>query len=469
MDLGLNSIFFPRSIAVVGASTEQLSLGHHILNNIIKGGFQGKLYPVNPHTKEILGLKAYPNVNDIPDSVDLVMVTVRSEVTTQVIQDAVKKGVKAAIILSGGFKEFGAEGKRLEEKLLQVARAGGLRILGPNCQGVINNPINMNASIGSQAPFLKQGVISFLSQGGDSGHGVLLHAYAEDLGINKYVGLGNMCDLDFIDFLDYLRDDESTKIIMMYIAGLQRGREFLELAKEMTKIKPIVAFKMGKTEEARRVELTHTGSLGGSHQIYESAFKQAGIISCQEPLEMLDVAKALVMQPLPQGNGIAIVTMVGGPGVTAAETCALKGVSLCQLSRSTRAELKRVSPPQAITVNPVDLTWGGVSTQVFSQALKIVASDENVSGLIMIRKVTFEEISAELTVEMMETVSRINKPMVACWIGEAGLALRIAKVLQAANVPTYPSPDRAARAMAGLVQYARIKKQMNLPANSLRF
>ena len=245
---------------------------------------------------------------------------------------------------------------------------------------------------------------------------------------------------------------------MMYIAGMQRGREFLEIAQDITPSKPLVAFKVGKTEIASRVETTHTGSLAGSYKVYEAAFKQAGIIECQHPQEMLDVAKALAMQPLPRGNGVAIVTMVGGPGVAAAETCALKGVNLCQLSDSTRDELKRVSPPEAITMNPVDLTWGGISPPIFAQAINILLRDENVEGLIVIRKMTAGAGIGEPPPEIFSAMLGSQKPIVACWIGGSSETI---KALQKEGIPAYPTSDRAASAMAGLVKYAEIKRSSN--------
>ncbi len=349
---------------MVGASADPSRIGYPILNNIITGGFKGRVYPINPNETEILGLRTYCRISDIADDIDLALVAVRAETTIESVGEMAGRGVKGAIILSGGFKEAGEEGKKREAKLLQIARAGGLRLIGPNCQGVVNVSFNMNATLDSKVSFLKPGVICFLSQGGDSGHGILVKAKADDVGLAKYVGMGNMSDLDFIDFLRYLKDDETAKIIMMYIAGIQRGREFLQITREVSDSKPIVAFKSGKTELASRAELSHTGSLAGSYRIYEAAFKQAGIIERQHPLEMLDVAKALAMQPLPRGNGVAIVTMVGGPGVTAAETCALKGVALCRLSPSTRDELSRLIPPEGSTMNPVTLPGGDITADV---------------------------------------------------------------------------------------------------------
>jgi acyl-CoA synthetase (NDP forming) len=453
-DSDLSAIFSPRSVAVIGASTNPSKIGYHILQNLITTGFQGRIYPINPREVEILGIKSYGHIKEISDGIDLIVVAVSLEATLEVIEEAAQKGVKGAIIMSGGFREVGEEGREKEERLLQTARGGGLRLIGPNSHGIINIPLNLNAALHQQGHLLKSGAISFLSQGGDSGHGILAIAVAEDVGLSKYVGLGNSGDLDFVDFLRYLKDDTASEVIMVYIAGIQRGREFLELAREITPTKPIVAFKTGKTELASRVEASHTGSLAGSYQVYEAAFKQAGIIECQHPLEMMDVAKALIMQPLPRSNGIAIVTMVGGPGVTAAETCALKGVNLCRLSDSTRDELKRVSPPAAITANPVDLTWGGTSPHIFAQAIKILLRDENVEGLIVIRKINSKAGIQEPSPEIFSAMMGSQKPIVACWIGEPSSP--VIKTFQKEGIPTYPTSDRAASAMAGLVRYAEI-------------
>lgn len=450
----MTPLFFPQSIAIIGASTDPTRLGYSVLKNLTTLKFKGKIYPVNPRLAEILGLKVIPDVSQLPNNIDQVIVAVNVEATIQIMENIAAKKPKVVVIASGGFKEVGGKGRKVEEYLLQIAKAGNFRIIGPNCQGVINPHINMNATLDPQVSFLKPGVICFLSQGGDSGHGVLMNAKAEGIGISKYVGMGNMCDIDFVDLLQYLKDDEATKVIMLYIAGIDRGREFYRVSREITASKPVVAFKIGKTEVASRVETTHTGSLTGSYQVYQSAFKQAGIISCEEPLEMLDVAKALAMQPPPKANQIAIVSVVGGPGVTAAETCALKGIKLSKLSETTRNELRRVLPAEAGIMNPIDLTWAGNSTKTFVQVLRIIAGDQNVYGIIVIRKMGFAE---EPTPEIVEAMLESKKPIVACWLGEREPGFQAIKLLQERGIPAYPSSDRAAKAMAGLVRYNEIR------------
>ncbi|MCK4405192.1 MAG: CoA-binding protein, partial [Hadesarchaea archaeon] len=308
----LKSFFKPSSVAVVGASREPGKLGHEVLRNIIEAGFRGKLYPINPKADEVLGLKCYPSVKDVPDEVELAVIIVPARFVSSVVADCGAKGVKAVIVISGGFGEVGPAGVELERQLVETAKKANLRVLGPNCQGINSTSVGLCASW----PLVRaKGPISVISQSGTILAAIACWAEEEGVGVNKLVALGNKCDVDETELLGYLATDEGTKVVALYIEGVRDGRKFLGVARSVAKKKPILVLKGGRTAKGAEAVVSHTRSLAGKDAVFDAAFKRAGIHRAPSVEELYDACKGFAHLPLPKGKNVAIVTSSGGSGI----------------------------------------------------------------------------------------------------------------------------------------------------------
>ncbi|MEM2466694.1 MAG: CoA-binding protein [Candidatus Bathyarchaeia archaeon] len=451
----LHKLFKPKSIAVIGASRDPKKLGNIILLNIINGGFVGKIFPINPEAKEIHGLKAYPSVLEVSEDIDLAVVTVPAQIVPKVLEDCGKKNIKVVIIISAGFKETGPEGEILEQKVMEIGKMMGIRILGPNCLGIVNASERIDATISRviDPKQLKEGSIAFVSQSGAFGASLYSWAQGKGISFDKLISFGNMCDIDESDIIAYLASDENTKVIVMYLEGVKDGRKFLETAKKVSLKKPIVVMKIGRSSRGSQAAKSHTGALTGASAIYDAAFKQAGIIKASSTTEMFDFGKAFATQPLPKGNGIVIVTNAGGPGVAATDVCEDVGLDLVEIDEETRKVLKKLLPPFASTLNPIDTT-PQVSPKVNGKILKIVLSLKKVHGAISIivgskpRQYAEEVVSAHLNLS-----KEYNKPVLLSWTADKSAEDLIIK-LEQNGVPVYETPERAVRSMAALRKYA---------------
>ncbi len=330
--------FKPRNVAVIGASREEGKVGNAVLTNLLKGttrqmmsakGFEGNIYPINPKSDEILGLKCYPSITDVPEDVDLAVIIIPSKFVPSVMKELPSKNVKTAIIISAGFSEGGPDGAELEKQVLETAKANNIRIIGPNCLGIMRTHNNLNASFADIMP--PKGPISFVSQSGALCTAVIQYSYEEDIGFSNFVSIGNKSDVDDADLLEYFAEDPETKAIALYVESLKDGQKFMKTAKEVIKEKPIVVLKSGRTESGAKAASSHTGSLAGSDVAYEAAFKQSGIYRVYTISELFDIAKALGYQPPAKGNNIAIITNAGGPGVMAADQLYYRNLNLAQL------------------------------------------------------------------------------------------------------------------------------------------
>ncbi len=349
----LEALFSPESVAVVGASANPEKLGHSVLDNIIKYGFAGRIYPINPSSDEILGLKSHSRVIDVPDSVDLAVIVVPNKHVASVMTDCGAKGVGAAIVITAGFREAGAEGRQMEREVVEIAHRHGIRLVGPNCLGVIDTNSSLNASFAAGMP--EPGVISLMSQSGALCTAILDWAALNGLGFSSFVSLGNKADLDETDFLKVWGSDPNTKVVMAYLEGVVDGREFMDTARELTKSKPLVVIKSGTTSAGSRAVSSHTGTLAGSDTAYETAFQQSGIIRARSVSELFAYSTALAYQPLPQGRRVGIITNAGGPGIMATDACEQSGLELATLAPETVKYLHQVLPPAANHYNPIDV------------------------------------------------------------------------------------------------------------------
>ncbi len=464
MGTGKLEVFFkPKSIAVIGASRKPEKIGYQLLRSIVIGGFEGKIYPVNPKAKEIMGLKAYASVLDVPGEVDLAVIAVPAPVVPKVIDECGRKGVKGVIVISGGFKEIGSEGAKLEREIVDIARKYGMRIMGPNCIGIYNPHTKLDTLFlpPERALRPKRGSIAFISQSGAMGVAFLDWLAMEEIGISVFVSYGNKADIDEVDLLEYLMEDENTKVITMYLEEISRGREFIEIARKAALKKPIVAIKAGRTSAGAKAVSSHTGSLAGKDEIVDAAFKKAGIIRAYDTHELFDYARALEAGKIAWGDRIAIVTDGGGAGVMATDklTDVKRGVNLklAKLSDETIRELKEVLPPFAIPYNPVDLT-GNATPEMYRQVLEVVSKDENVDGIVTIVLIHPPGMNENVVDEVAEVFNRVEKPILVAATGGAPTQ-KVLLEFQRRGVPSYPEVERAVKSMAALVDRGRFLRK----------
>lgn len=447
----LDCFFAPRSVAVVGASRDPLKLGYVLLDNILRARFPGPIYPVNPSAESVLGLRTYARLEDIPGPVDLAAITVPAPAVGAVIDDCARKGVRAAVVITAGFRETGAAGLAREQDIVERARAGGVRIIGPNSLGIINTFTSLNATFAESAPFRYE--VALMSQSGAMATAILDWARAIGAGFSKFVSLGNMADVDEVDLLDYLRDDAQTKLVVGYLEGFTDGRRFLEVARATTPKKPVVIMKVGRSAVGARAAQSHTGSLAASDAVVDAAFRQVGITRAYTMAELFDYTLAFSYLPPPKGKRIAIVTNAGGPGVMAADAVERFGLELAQLTPVSRDMLASALPAAASSANPVDVL-GDAAADRYQAAIEIVIRDTNVDGVIVL--LTPQAVTEpERTARAISHLARVSdKPIMGVYMGGDAVA-RGRLMLDASHVPGYHYPERAVRAMAELESYHR--------------
>ena len=447
----MRELFEPASVAVIGATADGNKVGFIILRNIIDSGFLGPIYPVNPRYTEVLGRRCYPSVKDVPGEVDMAVVVVPAKFVLQVMEECGDKGVKAAIVISAGFKEVGLEGAQLEKRLGEIAHRYGMRVLGPNCLGLVNTHHNMNATFAKEGP--RPGNIAISSQSGAICVVVLDWAANINIGFSKFISVGNKLDVDEGHLLEYLRGDPRTSVIGMYIEGADRGREFLRQAELTTKVKPVIALKAGRTSSGAKAASSHTGAMSGSDQVYEAAMKQAGVVRVKNIEEMFDLLQAFSSMPLPQGEGVAIVTNAGGLGVMAADACADNGLPLASFEASTIQRLKEKLPPAASLYNPIDVV-GDADSERYDHAIRTVMDDPNVACVVALLAPTDLVDVSTIARTLTAFAGSSPKPIVTSFVGGKEMAAPI-EMLKAAGIPNYPSPDRGIRALAAMVEHRR--------------
>ncbi len=451
----LDAFFHPQSVAVIGASRDPEKLGYAVLANLKEGGYPGRLYPVNPKADEILGLKAYPSVLDIPDPVDLAVVVIPYRFVPAVLEQCGQKGVRAVVVISAGFREAGREGLERERELVEIARKYHLRLIGPNCLGVIDTGTPLNATFAAGMP--PAGPIAFMSQSGALGTAVLDMALAGRIGFSKFVSLGNKADVSEIDLLEAWGDDPASRVILIYVEGLPDGQKFMQVARKVTRHKPVVAIKSGVTKSGSRAVSSHTGSLAGSEAAYKAAFRQAGVIRATSMEALFDYARAFAYQPLLKGDRIGIVTNAGGPGILATDALEHAGLEIPRLARETVGALEAHLPGAASAANPVDVLGDALADR-YEHAIRLVLADPNVDGLIVI--VTPQAMTEiERTAHVVGRMAReTDKPVLGCFMGEARIEAGI-EVLRQYGVPNYPFPERAAAALAAMSAYRRERER----------
>lgn len=451
----LAKILYPNTVAVVGASTKETSVGRAVFSNILKSNFQGVVYPVNPKAKSILSIRTYPSVLAIDDEIDLVVIITPRESVPDVLEECGKKNVHGAVIITAGFKEIGEDGKALEEKVLQAAKKHNISLIGPNCLGVINTSpkISLNASFAGTIP--KRGSVAFISQSGAVGVAALEYAQKEDFGFSKFVSIGNKADLNECDILESLKEDEETKVILLYVEDLEEPKRFLELSQTITTEygKPIIAIKSGRTKEGQKAASSHTGALSGSDEMYDSLFIQSGVVRVETLEELFEYALAFSNQPLPSGNRAVIVTNAGGPGIMTTDACVRYGVNLAEFSDNTLTELKQKLPITANTHNPIDVI-GDAGADRYESALKAVLKDDHVDGVIVICTPQLMTKLEDVAETVVKTTQGSKKPVFCCFMSLTGNE-KLIKIFDDANVPNYAFPESCAKAFSVMAKYSQ--------------
>lgn len=450
--MSLSKFFSPRSVAVIGASADPHKLGHAVLDNLVHGGFYGsgrKVYPINPKSESILGQTAFPSVEAVPDPIDLAVIVVPYLRVLEALQTCVRKRIPAVVIITAGFREAGLAGLEREQEVLDLARQNGIRLIGPNCLGVIDTNTPLNASFSAGTP--PSGPMAFMSQSGALGTAILDWAQAGRLGLSKFVSLGNKADVSEIDLLHAWGEDHTSRVILCYIEGVADGQAFIDVARRTSKKKPIVAIKSGVTQGGARAVSSHTGSLAGSEQAYQAAFRQAGIVRADTLEDLFDYAIGFGYLPPLRGDRIAIVTNAGGPGILATDALERAGLSLARFTPEILAALKQGLPEAASASNPVDVL-GDARSDRYRFALEQVMADPNVDALMVIlTPQAMTEIVATAQA-VIDVAAEAAIPVIACFMGESRLA-PAAAMFKAQRVPNFPFPERAALVLKAMSTY----------------
>ncbi|MGC9940836.1 MAG: bifunctional acetate--CoA ligase family protein/GNAT family N-acetyltransferase [Verrucomicrobiota bacterium] len=452
----LNSILTPKVIAVIGATENVGSVGRTLFQNLGRGGFAGVVYPVNPKRSSVLCVKAYPDIGSVPEKVDLALICTPAPSVPGIIRECVQAGVPGAIIISAGFKEIGEAGVKLEQEIMAEARAGGMRIVGPNCLGVMIPRTGLNATFAST--IAKPGSVSFLSQSGALCTAVLDWSLKENVGFSAFASLGSMLDVSWGDLIYYLGDDPNTKSIVIYMETIGNARAFLSAAREVALTKPIIIIKPGRTEQAAKAAASHTGSLTGSDEVLEAAFRRAGVLRVNTIAELFHMAEVLGKQPRPKGPNLTIVTNAGGPGVLATDMLVGNGGKLTELSLETLNAYNQLLPRHWSHGNPVDIL-GDAGPEKYAQAVEIAAKDPNCDGVMVI--LTPQAMTDPTgTAEQIKKFAKLDgKPILASWMGGLEVAPGVA-ILNDAGIPTYDYPDTAARAFQYMWRYSQNLKAL---------
>jgi acetate---CoA ligase (ADP-forming) len=450
----LETLLYPKAVAVIGASRSPEKVGHAVLANLVNGGFRGTIVPVNPGTDEILGLKCYKSLGDYKNPIDLGIVVVAGKFVKDALQSCLDAGAKSVIVITAGFKEVSAAGARAELELVEICRAHGARMVGPNCLGVLNTDHQMNATFAPSVP--PPGKISVLSQSGALCVAILDWAADQKLGLGKVISFGNKADLNEADFIQALAEDKATNVIAGYLESIKEGDKFLRVAEQAASVKPVVILKVGITQAGAKAASSHTGSLAGADIAYGAAFKRAGVIRAENFEALFDYAAAFAMQPLPNGERVAIITNAGGPGIMAADAAEGLGLKMVPPSPASDAKLRTFLPPSAAFGNPVDVI-GDAEPDRYTRAFEVMQEDEKIDSIVVV--VTPQNMTRPLELaEKLGAAHQGKKPVLAVFMGGTEVAAAKEK-LMAVGIPNYPSPDRAITALRAMCDYAAWRRR----------
>lgn len=455
----LDYIFNPRAVAVIGASASPQKLGYVCLQNLIEFGFKGRLYPVNPREDRILGLKVHPSVEAIPGEVDLAVVVIPAGQVIGAVEQCAVKGVKGVVVISGGFKEAGTEvGLELQSRLQETIAGSNTRLIGPNTVGIFNPHAHLLASFQISLKLSQPGNVAVVTQSGGMCTYIVHALTNHNVGISKAFGLGNRCNLSFDEVISYLAEDEDTRVIALYIEGLEQPRLMMQAARAVVRRKPILAYKGGRSPAVNRAALSHTGTMTGQYELYQAAFKQSGIIEVNSITDLVDTAKALDMQPPAADRRVAILSVQAGGGIVITDRCRELGLELAKFAPETHQRLRSLIALQHSVDNPIDVAWASDDYETCRQMLKATLADESVDGTIV--AAVWQASNMELMRALRDTYKEYGKPVTVCLDSPLGAAVPYIAEIEADGIPTYPLPERAATGLAGLAKYGQILKEL---------
>jgi acetyltransferase len=453
----LDCLFSPRSIAVVGTSRGKGSIGREILHNLVHNGFQGPVYPVNPKADFIHSMKAYPSVKAIPEPVDLAVIVVPKKFVLEIVKECGEKGVRGIVVISAGFREIGEKGQKMENELVKIVKNYGMRMVGPNCMGIINTDpkIQMDATFAPARPM--RGRVGFMSQSGALGNIILDYASELNIGFSKFVSLGNKADVSANDILEDLEKDENTDIILMYLESFGNPRKFTKIVRRLSKRKPVIAVKAGRTLAGARAASSHTGALAGMDVAVDALFEQCGVHRATSIEELFDYALAFANQPLPKGNRVAILSNAGGPAILATDACVSLGLEMAIFTKKTNTILRKNLPEEASIKNPVDILGDGGPDR-YKIALETLINDPNVDAVITIFVPPLVTNPLDIAIAITKVSTKHSKPVLGCFMGREEILAGV-EVLEEHNVPAYLFPESAAKALAGMYHYTFWRKK----------
>ena len=448
----------PKSVAIIGAAREPGKLGFAVLDNIIKSGFRGPIYPINPNADQILSKKCYATILDVAEPIDLAIITIPAKSVAKVLDECGQRGVRGVIIITAGFREVGADGARMEKDLINIANHYNMRIVGPNVLGMVDTVTPINASFAAGMP--QCGTISFMSQSGALCTAILDWADAHDIGFARFISIGNKADVNEIDLLQAWNADKKTDVIIAYLEGITNGQRFIDVARQVTQNKPVIAIKSGSTSAGARAASSHTGTLAGSARAYDAAFRQCGIIRAMSVQDLFDYSVAFAYQPVLPGDRIAIVTNAGGPGIMGTDAIENSGLKLATLTEETQTYLAAQLPAAANTHNPIDVLGDALADR-YGMALEAALKDPNVDGVLVIltpQVMTQVVESAQAVCDAVDRMKGCGKPVLGCWMGqhitEAGAA-----VMNGHRIPNYQFPERAAATFKAMSTYRKWRER----------
>src|SRR6056297_4173544 len=444
----IESFFTPKKVAVIGASRDPHKLGYGVIRNLLKYKFKGEIFPVNKNASEIQDIPCYSSIEELPDGVDLAVVVLPASVVPKIIEQCGSKGIKNAIVVSGGFSETGKEGKEREEKLMQAAEKHGIRIIGPNCIGTIDThtPVNTTFVVGMP----EQGGIGFISQSGAMVAAVIDWARGAGVGFSRIVSLGNQIDVTETEMIDLIGNDRQTEVITAYAEGVSDGTEFLNISREIARKKPFVVLKGGQSEKGAEAVSSHTGALSGSKEAYSAAFRKSGVLEAKTMEEMFDWARALAWQPLPKGNRVAVLTNAGGPAILAVDALEKQGLQIASLSEDTRSFLKKRLPKAASINNPVDVLAGS-GPGTYTLALEALLSDDNVDSVVVIQAPQDWFLPVSLAEVVGEVAWSHDKTVITSIMGKASVGDAL-KILQKRRIPNVAFPERSSSVLSAMIE-----------------
>ena len=454
----MDILFNPKSVAVIGASGKETKLGFHVMKSLVKGGFPGKIIPINPGSKEIMGLKAFSSITEFSYDIDLAIVALPAKMVPAIFEECLAKGVKGIVLITAGFKEIDdPKGADLHNQLAKIVNRPNVPVIGPNTFGMINLHANLNASFTPEFSLLRKGSIGLASQSGGMCHLLSFMAMRDDIGFSKIVGIGNRLNVDFHQMVDYLMHDPDTYVITLYIEGIDDPKELINAANTYRGKKPVIAYKTGVGDIGDQASRSHTGSLAGRREIYSGAFGQAGIMEVNSMEDLLDTAKALAGSPVPNGSDVGILSSQAGPGIAAADICQTGGLNIVSFTGETQNKINDILPPLALRTNPVDMGPAWYDSEAIVGILQAVMRDEKVAGILLFMMFASANVDSIKSLSSLLKDGHQKKPLITCLSAPPGIwDVQIKQLEEAKVLVNFPTPERAARVMLNLNRYRNL-------------